>query len=132
MCIEFIPVFYGKGQIYSKEKYPFLGNRNYLQNYPAKKISFLISHPFIHIWLIKTYTHTQKRSFYLSQIPKWYLFRFMINMQKGVAKHVNKIITHKWMCKTSPWNSRKLTLQIFLVTSRKYAWSILEVKAKNL
>lgn len=76
---------------------------------------------------------TRKRAFTcLSQIPKWHLFRFVINMQKGVPGDVYKAITHKWVSCTSPWNSRKLTLQILLVTDRKYSWSILEAKAKNL
>lgn len=44
----------------------------------------------------------RKRAFTCaSQIPNWYLFRFVINMQKGVPKDVDEILTHKWMSRTS-------------------------------
>lgn len=40
-------------------------------------------------------------------------------MQKGVPKDVDKILIHKWMSRTSPRNSRKLTFhQILLKTGR--------------
>lgn len=40
-------------------------------------------------------------------------------MRKGVPKDGDKILNHKWMSRTSPWNSRKLTLhQILLKTGR--------------
>lgn len=74
----------------------------------------------------------RKRAFtYVSQIPRWYLFRFVINKQKEVSQDVDKILIHKWMTRTSLRNSSKLTLQILQVTGRKYSGNILEAKAKN-
>lgn len=65
------------------------------------------------------------------QIPRWYLFRFVINKQKEVSQDVDKILIHKWRTRTSLRNSSKLTLQILQVTGRKYSGNILEAKAKN-
>lgn len=91
--IKFILVFYGKGQIYSKE------NIHYWERETICKIIQLkntfSNKPSLYTYMIILKTHTEKRGLYLSQIPKWHLFRFMINMQKGVPKHVDKIITHK-------------------------------------